>query len=877
MKKERKKILCSLSIEDISNKNINENFQDFKTCYQGLSWDEVKKRRLLYGDNVLEENRISLFSQFISILLSPFNIILLFIITFYSLRNVLSSDRESVDYSTIFFITFFLFLSVIINLMQISKFSKISEKLKNVIRTKVIVKRDNKISEVDLNEIVVGDIVLLSTGEIIPADIKLFESKNFFVRETSLTGENRPIKKDASDLENYSNILEDKRIIFMGNSVISGFAQGLVIAIGNETYLGKINRFLINKKTSSILEKKINSISKILTLCIFFIFPLICLLNYLKNPSNFDFWEVCLFALTMVLGITPEMLPLIVTTSFLTGIFTLYKKNVIVKNLNSMQSFGCMNVLFMDKTGTLTEDGIIVGHCLDLNNRTNYKVLEYSFYNSYFQRGIRNNIQKAIIRESEIKINNQTNSDFLESKFQKINELSFDFKTRINSVLLKDKQDKDCFAITQGAVEEVLGICNYYMIPDESNPLSCNFISIDKMKVLKQIQNYNEKGFRVVGIACQKINNIDDFDNLYLDKKMVFMGFLTFLDSPKKSAIAAISDLKKYNVDVKMLTGDNPFLSQIIATKINLDNDLYYLLGSQIDTMTDDELYQKALNIKIFAKLNPNQKERIVSLFKKKGDIVGFIGDGINDTPAMRSSDFAISVDNAVDLAKETSDIIFLTKDLTVIKDGIIEGRKNYINMLKYIQLTLAANFGNVLTVLCASYFLPFLPFLPIQILFLNLIYDFSCFGIPFDRVDSKYLKKSNIWNFKNIVHFMLLFGFNSFIFDMLFFYIILKEDPNVFQYKWFVFSIWTQIFNIFILRTDNNIKDAKISFRLLFLLITGGFLSIILPLFLKNFLHFVIKIDLKEGIIFILFLILYIICITILKKIFISFKKSLF
>ncbi|MDV3168034.1 MAG: magnesium-translocating P-type ATPase [Candidatus Phytoplasma stylosanthis] len=884
MKKNKKNLLCSLSIEEISNKNINENLKDFKTSFDGLSFEEVENRRAIYGENVLEKRKKFLLLELVSIIFSPFNLILLFIIFFYLFNIYISQEKENIEYSTIYFISFFLFISSIINLTQILKFSKVSEKLQKKIQIKTIVKRKSCILEIPLSEIVVGDIVFLSVGNIIPADIKIFESNDFFVKETALTGESEPVKKDALSLENYKNILEDKKIVFMGTNVISGYAKGIVIAIGDETYLGKINKILIKKKPTSNLEKKISSISKILTLCIFFIFPLICFISFIKNPSCFNLLESFLFALTMTLGITPEMLPLIVTTSFLTGIYSLSKKNVIVKNLYSMQDFGFMNILFSDKTGTLTEDKIHVENYLDLENKKNFIVLEYAFYNNYFQSSIQNSIKFAIIQESQNKIKEKTKLEFLEKKFNKINETPFNFRDRKLSVFLENKKNKSFIIITQGSIEEILEICDYYILPENDDFLfNEKKIPIDKKKILKITEYYNEQGFRVIGLAYKKIDNINDNDNLNIKNKMIMIGFLTFLDYPKKSSSQAISLLKKYNVNVKMLTGDNPILSKFIASKINLCNSKECLLGTEIDKMTDHHLYQKALQINIFAKLNPNQKERIVSLFRKKGNIVGYIGDGINDTPAMKSANFAIAVDSSVDIAKETADILFLKEDLKVIQNGIIEGRKTYINMLKYINLTLASNFGNVFSILVTLYFLPFLPFLPIQILFLNLIYDISCLVIPFDNVDEKYLQKPSTWKLKNITDFMFLFGFISFLFDMLFFYLIYKKgmEARDFQIKWFIFSIWTQIINIFILRTENIIKDNKISFNLLLFLILNGIFSLSLPFieFMKKFLKFGNNpfLEYQYFLIFFILLVLYISTISIAKKFFISKKKKLF
>ncbi|MBP3059538.1 magnesium-translocating P-type ATPase [Texas Phoenix palm phytoplasma] len=889
MKKQNNKYFEQLKIfvRKISLQSTFETLKYFNTNLEGLSLAEARKRIKIHGKNIFDKKKNSLIAKIIEILFNPFNIILLIVMFFSFLQDVYFSKEER-DYSTLIVIIFVLFLSNIMHFIQSAKFSKITEKLKKVVQTTSTIKRDKKIYKIPLDDIVVGDIIYLSSGDIVPADVKLFETKDFFVKETFLTGENEPIEKNSICLKKYENILEDKRIVFMGTNVVSGYAKGIVISKGNSTYLGQINKFIIQKKPITTLQKEINSIVKLLSFCVLIIFCLIFILNFFKHSDNFQFLDVFLFSLTITLGITPEMLPLIVTTSFLTGVYSLSKKNVIVKNLYSIQDFGSMNFLFTDKTGTLTEDSMSVENYFNLNNMNDKRVLEYSFLNSYFQTKIKSSIDLAIIDKMNKILEKTPDEINFHKKFVKNNEIPFDFKRRIVSVILDDNSQYKKI-ITKGAIEEILNICESCEFFDSKNN-NKKIISLDKEKILKNTIFYNQKGFRVIGVAYKNISK-DIFDDNIInnyEKNMIFIGFLTLFDKPKKTAKKAIYSLKNNGVKVKILTGDNEVLSKMIASKIQIDNSKECLSGYEIDKMDDEELYTKLLNIDILFKLNPEQKSRIVSVFKNKNNIVGFMGDGINDAPAMQIANLSISVDSGVDIAKESADIILLSKDLNVLKDAILESRKIYNNMMKYIKFTLSSNFGNILSVLVAFYFLKFVPLLPIQILFLNLIYDFSCLALPFDNVDSRYLRTPRKWNLKKIINFMFLFGFIAFIFDLLFcfglYFIYQKinynffDDPITFRTSWFIFSIFTQILTILILRTDNFIKDSKISIINLLFLFFGGIFAVFLVSieFFSSFLYFKNIFNLKYIIFLILLLFFYGICLIFAKNIFIKKNKEL-
>ncbi|TVY12163.1 magnesium-translocating P-type ATPase [Candidatus Phytoplasma pini] len=877
-------------IKKISLKNIEETFDYFQTSPGGLSSEEAQKRIKIYGFNTLDVSRQnSLISKCLGILFNRFNIILFLVIIFSYIKDIYLEEIGNKDYSTLFLVILVWFISNFMHFIQEARFSKISEKLRKIIETNVFLKRDNQVRKFSLNEVVLGDIVYLSSGDVVAADIKLFETKDFLVKETSLTGENNPVEKDAFYYEECQDLLYNKKILFMGTTVVSGYAKGVVISTGNNTYLGHINKIVIQKKSISSAQKDINNIVKLLTFCIFVIAPFIFIINLIKfiNNDSIKILDIFIYVLTIILGITPEMLPLIVSTSFLIGIFLLSKKKVIVKNLYSIQDFSSINFLFTDKTGTLTEDRLSLDKYLDLDYKSNDKILKYSFLNSYFQTGIKSPIDATIIENTTKKFNN------LIENFYKIDEIPFDFKRRIVSVIIRNQKQKYQKIISKGAIEEILNICRYEEITDEKTNEK-KIVLINKNKIFKKAAFYNQQGFRLIFIAYKNIfYNFDESSFFSIDEEnnMILLGFLTFFDIPKKSAIEAISDLKQYNVKVKILTGDNAILTQMIASQINLDNCKDYLLGQDIDILDDDSLYQKVSEIDIIAKLNPEQKARIVNVFKKKGNIIGFMGDGINDAPAMQAANLAISVDSGVDIAKESADVILLNKDLRVLKNGIVESRKVYTNMLKYLKFTLAANFGNVLSILLASFCFSFIPLLPSQILFLNLIYDISCLSLPFDNVDYVYLKKPRQQNFKNIVRFMILFGTITFLFDFLFFcglflFDIIKNNKNFpltllspkdqsrFQASWFVFSIWTQILTIFNLRTEKIFHNSQISKIMLLFLISGGIIANILAIL--TFLGFQNPFNTRYIIWLIFSLFLYFLCLSITKKIYIKKYKEL-
>ncbi|MDV3160624.1 MAG: magnesium-translocating P-type ATPase [Sweet potato little leaf phytoplasma] len=812
----------------------------------------------------------------------------MFLLIFYFFKDIYLAESAMRDYATCLIVSVILLVSNFMHWLQEARFSGVIDKLKKIVSLTASVKRSGQIFKIPLNELLVGDIVLLSAGDIIPADIRLLETKDFFVKETTFTGESDAVEKNAFSKKKSTDLLDDPRLVFMGTNVISGYAVGITVLTGSDTYLGNLHKSLDQEKTYSSLKKGINSIVKILISCILILFPLIFLLNWYKCTEKFIFWNVFAFALSMILGITPEMLPLIVTTSFMRGVAFLSKYNVIVKNLYSMQDFGSIDILFSDKTGTLTEDSVAIENFLDINDKSNFKILQYAYLNSYFQTGLKNVIDKAIIDKMHMNFN--FDSLFIEN-FIKIDEIPFDFKRRIMTISLHNILEDYYLIISKGAIEEILNICDYAESIDPITNQS-QILNIDKSKILNYVSHYNQLGFRVIGVSyklIRKNHNSTNNNDEHIENNMIMLGFLILLDPPKISSADAVLALKSCGVDVKILTGDNEVLSKIIASKVNIQS-TECLLGSHLIEMSDEQIYKKACYTSIFAKLYPEQKARIINIFRQKGHIVGFIGDGINDAIAMKAADLSITVDSGAEVAKESADVILLNKNLTVLKDAILEGRKNYINMLKYIKFTLASNFGNILSILLASYYLPFIPFMPIQILCLNLIYDLSCLVLPFDDVEPIYLHKKSRWDIRNICFFMITFGVLTFIFDILFCSSLLWnygifssnnwdcDKINLFRAGWFIFSIWTQFLTILYLRTPNFFKNWKKTIYIFTFPFVAGMLASYLPCinFLSKRLYFNNPFD--QGYVVILgsFLVLYCLFLFLIKKIFLINKCDL-
>jgi Mg2+-importing ATPase len=621
------------------------------------------------------------------------------------------------------------------------------------------------------------------------------------------------VEKTPEAVKDASALTEIPNLAFMGTDVISGSAVGVVIATGNDTFFGEIAKSLSDKPPQTSFEKGVNTVSWLLIRFMLIMVPVVLFIN---GFTKGDWTQAVLFALSVAVGLTPEMLPMIVTTCLAKGATAMSRKKTIIKNLNSIQNLGSMEILCTDKTGTLTKDKVVLQYHLNIHGNEDVRVLRHAFLNSFYQTGLKNLMDIAIITRVQEEWDKTDDLRGLADRFTKVDEIPFDFERRRMSVVVANGKTQ---MITKGAVEEMLTVCSFAEYEGNVEPLTDEI----KAYILKKVEELNEDGMRVIAVA-QKTNPspVGAF-SVADESDMVLMGYLAFLDPPKDSAAEAIKALNEHGVSVKVLTGDNDKVTRCVCRQVGLPVDRI-LLGSDLDLMSDEELGNVAEEVSVFAKLSPQQKARVITALRDKGYSVGYMGDGINDAAAMKASDVGISVDTAVDIAKESADVILLEKDLMVLEQGLLEGRKTYANMIKYIKMTASSNFGNMFSVLAASAFLPFLPMLPIQLILLNLIYDLSCTAIPWDNVDKEYLTVPRKWDALSIGQFMVWIGPISSIFDittyLLMYFVICPAmvgglyfhqltDPAtiayfiaVFQAGWFVESMWTQTLVIHMIRT---------------------------------------------------------------------------
>lgn len=801
-KKRKKLSVAKERLMDASRTNIEQLYLKMDTSEKGLDESRVDILRDQFGLNeISHEKKDSVGKKLFEAFINPFTIVL-FVLGIISLfTDVILVPKDQRDYSSVVIICIMVTISGVLRFVQELRSSKAAEELKAMVHTTVDVERNGR-KEISLQELVPGDIIYLAAGDMIPADVRIIRAKDLFVGQSALTGESEPVEKFGGELSyeeaKDNNPLELNNLAFMGTNVISGSALALVITTGDGTYFGEIGKSLTGKKVKTNFDIGVNKVSFLLIKFMAIMVPIVFFLNGFTKGS----WlQAFLFALSVAVGITPEMLPMIVTTNLAKGAYAMAKRKTVVKKLDSIQNFGSMDILCTDKTGTLTQDKIILERHLDINGKTDDRVLRHGFLNSYYQTGLKNLMDIAII-DHAIKYGMKE----LESKYVKVDEIPFDFSRKRMSVVLKDKNSK-IQLITKGAIEEMLDISSYVEDDGKVLPLTNEI----REKIIKIVNKLNNEGMRVIGIAQKTEENGREEFSVNDENDMVLMGYMGFLDPPKETTTKAIKALKDYGVGVKVLTGDNEAVTACVCSQVGIKNKKI-LLGSEIENMDDSELQKKVEETDIFAKLSPNQKTRIVTSLRENGHTVGFLGDGINDAGAMRAADVGISVDTAVDIAKESADIILLEKDLMVLEGGVLEGRKTFGNIIKYIKMTTSSNFGNMLSVLVASAFLPFLPMLPIQILVLNLIYDISQIVIPWDNMDEDYLKVPRKWDASSIARFMVIFGPTSSIFDITTFLVMWfvygcnsASNPHLvslFNTGWFVESLWTQTLIIHMIRT---------------------------------------------------------------------------
>lgn len=825
-KNEEKLLKIKQKLIEISSLSNDDVFAKFNSSKRGIIDEEtIEQNQDEFGKNqISKKGADNVWKRIVRSFFNLFNIILFILSMISMIVEVIIplSKGEKPSYITMTIILVMVFLSSIIHFIQEQRSATSASKLTRIIQTTSLIERNGILQEIPLSEIVVGDIVHLAAGDIIPADVKILSAKDLFISQSSLTGESEPIEKYAQiDVnKSYDNITDYPNLAFMGSNIISGSAKAIVVVVGNETYIGQVAQKINEKPIQTTFEKGVKKISIMLTIIMAIVIPIVFLIIGFTNKENNKWINALLFGITISVGLTPEMLPMIIISCLSKGAITMGKQKTIVKNLNSIQNFGTMDILCTDKTGTLTRDEVILERHLDVSGNEDPYVLKYAFLNSYYQTGLKNLLDKSIINKTLELADEEKSLDNLELHFEKIDELPFDFNRKRMSVLVRSLKNNRIKMITKGAVEEIIGVCSTIYQDGKVLDLTKPMIK----KVLKKVEEFSEEGMRVIAIASKNDAAPVGKFSINDEKDMTLIGYLTFLDPPKDSAEAAIKELHNRGVEIKILTGDNALVTKAICEKVGIPYDKI-LLGKDLINMSDEELAIHVENTEIFAKLSPDQKARIITILRKNGHTVGYMGDGINDANAMKVADVSISVDTAVDIAKETANIILLEKDLNVLSTAINEGRKTHANINKYIKMTVSSNFGNIISIVLAAILLPFVPLAPVQIIFLNLIYDLCCGAIPWDNVDKEFIKKPKKWEHKSILRFMIWFGLISTAIDIMSFLILYyvfipnqigsqfkdltidsvkaNEFKQMFWTGWLVTSMWTQTIIIHFLRSD--------------------------------------------------------------------------
>ncbi len=819
-------------IERYSKLSVEELLNEFNTTEEGLSQEEVERRLRHYGPNKPVKERIKpwyvyLFEAFTT----PFSLILYLIIFINLLTDVAFAPASERSYTEAFFITLIVLIGGLVTFLQEYRSDRAVQRLKSIVAISVAVIRKGvgKV-EVPVDQIVPGDLVFLSAGDMVPADIRLISAKDLYVDQSLLTGESEPVEKFAQGDDKVTFITDLKNICFAGTSVLSGTGIGVVLLTGENTYLGSIASIIAERRPPTAFDKDIRKIGWFLVRFMLFIAPLVFMINALEKGN----WtEALLFSLSVAVGLTPEMLPVVITANLARGAVAMAKKRVIVKRLGSIQDYGSIDVLCTDKTGTLTVGHVVLTLYINIKGDEELKVLKLAYLNSYFQTSLKNHLDIAVLEKA------QEEGLRLED-YERLDEIPFDFERRRMSVVVKDSGGK-YLIITKGAVEEMLEICAYTDI--QGNILQLNSEIIQK--VLKLYKDLGKKGLRVLAVGYKEVEEKPAY-SVEDEMGLILAGFVCFLDPPKEDAKEAIHRLTSHGVEVKVITGDNELVAKRICRLVGLEVK-GVLLGPQIEKMDKEELKNVVENTTIFAKVTPSQKAQIIQALKEMGKKVGFLGDGINDVVALKVSDVGISVMEAVDVAKESADIILLRRSLYVLADGLIEGRKILTNALKYVKMTISSNFGNVISILLASLFIPFLPMRPAQILFLNLLYDLSQITIAWDKVDKEYIKRAIEWDMKDLFRFVIFVGPISSVFDILTFLALwfiygANEKESLFQTGWFMESLITQMLIVHMIRTPHipflQSKPSAVLLYSTFFLTLIGLATALLPFgFLLGFL----------------------------------------
>lgn len=804
-------------IEDEAAFTADETLLRLRSDALGLVEREAEARLQIYGRNQVEHDKAPpALVQLIQAFNNPFIYVLLALalVSFFTDYWMPLRHGEETDLTGVIIIVTMVTLSGLLRFWQEFRTNKAAQALKSMVRTTATVLRRESVQqapqkqEVDITNLVPGDIIYLSAGDLVPADVRLLDSRDLFISQAILTGESLPVEKydvtghvaskQASASDKDASLLELGSVCLMGTNVSSGSAKAVVVATGGETYFGSLAKSIVGNRTQTAFDRGVNSVSWLLIRFMLVMVPVVLLINGLTKG---DWLDASLFALAVAVGLTPEMLPMIVSSNLAKGAIAMSRRKVIVKRLNAIQNLGAMDILCTDKTGTLTQDNIILEHHLDCAGVENSRVLMLSWLNSHYQSGTPNLMDRAILRYGKGRISADM-SDY----YSKVDELPFDFVRRRVSVVVRDRRLNQQMLICKGAVEEMLSIASAEREGKLIQPLN----ETRRAELLALAHQYNQQGFRVLLVASRALAEpgLQQALSVADEQGLTIEGLLTFLDPPKESAAKAITALNENGVTVKVLTGDNPVVTARICQQVGIDCG-EILTGEAIAAMSDEQLAQAAARSSVFAKLTPLQKSRILLALQQQGHTVGFLGDGINDAPALRDADVGISVDSAADIAKESSDIILLEKDLMVLEEGVMKGRETFGNIIKYLNMTASSNFGNVFSVLVASAFIPFLPMLAIHLLIQNLMYDLSQLALPWDKMDREFLRKPRKWDARNIKRFMLWIGPTSSIFDIttfaLMWYVFAANTPamqSLFQSGWFVEGLLSQTLVVHMLRT---------------------------------------------------------------------------
>ncbi len=746
-----------------------------ETNLRGLDPEEVEHARKTFGSNkVTHEKKKTLPQRLASAFVNPFTGILavLALITLFTDAiipgfGLFGQEKESPDFMTVIIILCMVMISGILRFVQETRSGDATAKLLAMITSMcTVTRKGHEKIEIPVDDVVVGDIIHLSAGDMVPADCRILEAKDLFVSQSSLTGESDPIEKVPMVQQPHEAdaVTDWRNIAFMGSNVVSGSAMAVAISVGDNALFGSMAKAVAGEAVETSFTKGVTAVSYLLIRFMLIMVPFVFIVNggtkYIATGQASVWLDAFLYAISIAVGLTPEMLPMIVTTCLAKGAVSMSKQQCIVKNLNSIQNFGAIDVLCTDKPGTLTQDQVVLEYHWDIAGKDCTRVLRHAYLNSYFQTGYKNLMDLAIIKKTEEMESEDPKLLDLSEHYVKVDEIPFDFTRRRLTTVVQDQEGKTQM-VTKGAIEEMLAVSTYAELDGQALELTDEI----KQRILATVDDLNDKGFRVLGLA-QKTNPspVGEF-GVKDECDMVLIGYLAFLDPPKESVPAALRALSEHHVHTKILTGDNEKVTRTVCKQVGMDV-RNMLLGGDIAAMDDMELAEACEQTDVFAKLTPDQKARIVTVLRNNGHTVGFMGDGINDAAAMKAADIGISVDTAVDVAKESADIIMLQKDLMVLERGIIEGRKTYANMIKYIKMTASSNFGNMFSALAASALLPFLPMEPTHLIFLNLIYDLSCTAIPWDNVDHEFLRKPRKWDASSVGHFMIWIGTTSSIFD---------------------------------------------------------------------------------------------------------------